>query len=365
MKKSLATMLLIFAATALVGCGNKPVTPGQSTDSSNSVAVNKVTVTLDLNYAGSTAQTVEVEVGSTLPTIETPTRTGFTFDGWYSDKECTNRFDLSTPITEAITIYAAWLDASKTYFTVTLDLNYEGAPAASTLKVEQGGYVILPTENPTREGYEFVNWFTEKECTNKFRVVTQVTENFTLYAGWTKQHVFEAEYISTIEDMVGPGYSGTATGLELIQKDKTGEAKASNGYWVTYLYARNVKLEYVINSDVAVEKVKMVLRLSAEVMDISVTCEEWQVLVNDEKVLFPTISITDVPKQGSGKVKEFADFTISKEVSLKAGENKISLVTMNDRAMFGTMSATAPMVDCMKLTTDANLTWNPALDNIQ
>ncbi|MDD4077550.1 MAG: InlB B-repeat-containing protein [Bacilli bacterium] len=44
------------------------------------------------------------------PTV--PVRDGFTFLGWYSDEDKTVKFDFDTKITEDITIYAKWEEAT-------------------------------------------------------------------------------------------------------------------------------------------------------------------------------------------------------------------------------------------------------------
>ena len=366
MKKSLLPILLL-SAISLSSCGenktNKASTSKQNSKVSE-VTAEKIKVTFDLNYSGSTSNVVEVEKGKKVAKPTDPTRSGFTFEGWYIDTANSSAFDFDTPINEALTLYAGWLDSSKTYYTVTFDYNYTGAPKADNMKIEAGKYVALP-QAPTRDGYEFLAWYTEKECINKFKTVTPVTQNMTLYAGWISQYVFEAEYIDNIPNMAGAGYSGTATGYELIKKDRNNEAKASNGYYVTYLYYDGAELDYAIDSDKDVDDAKLILRLSAEVMDISLTTEEYNVVVNDSMIGYPEIKITDVPAQGSGKTKEFNDFTLTKKLSLKKGSNTIKLITNNKKAMFGTMASTAPMVDCIKISTDAKLTFtNEEKDNI-
>ena len=73
-----------------------------------------------------------------------------------------------------------------TRVTVTLDLNYEGAPAPTTLKVEKGGYAETPA-NPEREGFYFDGWFrTPEDGEDAFEFVsTPIDDDITLYAYWT------------------------------------------------------------------------------------------------------------------------------------------------------------------------------------
>lgn len=45
----------------------------------------------------------------------TPTRTGYTFGGWFKDENLTERFIFGSPLNEDTTVYAKWVPASTTY----------------------------------------------------------------------------------------------------------------------------------------------------------------------------------------------------------------------------------------------------------
>ena len=47
----------------------------------------------------------------------------------------------------------------------------------------------LPTS--TRDGYKFLGWYTDEECTTQWRNSTKVTSDVTLYAGWKEIYVFD------------------------------------------------------------------------------------------------------------------------------------------------------------------------------
>ena len=85
--------------------------------------------------------------------------------------------------------YAPVANADGTYgvkqaVTVTFDSN-EGTAVDSQL-VPVGDKVAKPTD-PTKEGYIFTGWFTDKDCTNAYDFDVDVDgtqPEFTLYAGW-------------------------------------------------------------------------------------------------------------------------------------------------------------------------------------
>ncbi|MGM9551004.1 MAG: leucine-rich repeat protein, partial [Clostridia bacterium] len=65
------------------------------------------TVTFDTN-GGSVINSVEVEKNNIVTKPKDPTKEGFIFDGWYSDKNLVTAYDFNTNVTKAITLYAKW-----------------------------------------------------------------------------------------------------------------------------------------------------------------------------------------------------------------------------------------------------------------
>lgn len=330
-----------------------------------------IKVTLDYNYSGApAAKTESVKEGEKLPKPTDPIRDGWTFDGWFTDKDCTYPYDFSSEVKEEFTLYAGWLDASKEYVTITLKGNYTGAEDIGTIKVEKGTKATKPVD-PVRESdgsseFAFKKWSKDAAGTEDFNFDTVINENTTLYANWTSKYVFEAEYVYLSDIENGSGFSGSGVhGTNLIVKDTTGSGKASNGFFVSYLYNEGIALEFEINSDRDVKGAKLILRLSCEVQDIVINGNTYKVEVNGIPYTYSDIQLKDPPKDiFNGGVKEFADFEITPFLSLKEGKNVIKLITANRNPMQGTMYATAPMVDCIKIETEANLTWEPVTSNI-
>ena len=56
-----------------------------------------------------TSTTLTIDDNDTAPVI-TPTRDGFTFDGWYTDSELTKKYDFTTQVKDDFTLYAKWND---------------------------------------------------------------------------------------------------------------------------------------------------------------------------------------------------------------------------------------------------------------
>ena len=65
------------------------------------------TVTFETD-GGTTVPSQTVEEGNTAAKPQDPIREGYTFGGWFMDKDCTIPYDFSTPVTGDITLYAKW-----------------------------------------------------------------------------------------------------------------------------------------------------------------------------------------------------------------------------------------------------------------
>ena len=152
-----------------------------------------------------------VTYGSTYGTMPTPTRTGYTFSGWYTSASGGTKIESTTTvsITAAQTLYAHW--TAKTY-TVTFDVNSGDTWTSSTCtgtgislnsstcskSVTYGStYGTMPT--PTRTGYTFSGWYTSASGGTKIESTTQVsiTAAQTLYAHWTDSEKPVATITST------------------------------------------------------------------------------------------------------------------------------------------------------------------------
>ncbi len=255
-----------------------------------------------------------------------------------------------------------------TTYTITYNLNYDGAPAAEVLRYEGGVAASEPKKpNHPDNGYIFGGWYLEDSCETKYDFNLPMTANLTLYAKWKQetQYVFEAEY-TKIKTLSGVGWSNEAKGLDMIMRDKGGVSGASNGFYVGYLYRNGLTLTFKINSDVAVDDATLTLRVSGEMTEsIILTGDEYTVKVNDNKIDYAGISITGIDPKPDAPKHEFQDVLVTASLNLVAGENTITLTTSNGIKLGGTATATAPLVDCIKILSTSVLTWSPIESNIE
>jgi uncharacterized repeat protein (TIGR02543 family) len=177
--------------------------------------INLYTVTFDAEGGSPATQTRTVIHGGTLGTNtpSAPTKTGYTFEGWYTAKNGGgSAFIADTIITSGLTVYAKW---AVTQYTVTLDAD-GGSPATQTRTVIHGGTLGTNTPSaPTRAGYTFEGWYTAKNGGGSvFTADTTVTGNITVYAKWLEGVRYELtqdpsndNYICNANDLLPSGFA--------------------------------------------------------------------------------------------------------------------------------------------------------------
>lgn len=162
-------------------------------------------VTLDANEGYTTTKSITVAYDGTYADLPEPTRTGYTFDGWYTDKNGGEKVEKTTTvkILQDQTLYAHW--TINTY-TLTFDAATNGGSCSPTSRRLNYGaqYGTLP--NATKNGWEQIGWFSAPtggspiESTN-----TMGTADVTIYAQF--KPVFEFSATATSSN----GTLGTAT----------------------------------------------------------------------------------------------------------------------------------------------------------
>ncbi len=73
--------------------------------------------------------------------------------------------------------------SSSTYYTISFNSN--GGSTVADKKAANNSSLTKPAD-PTRKGYKFTGWYTDKGCSTLYDFNKKVTSAFTLYAGWEK-----------------------------------------------------------------------------------------------------------------------------------------------------------------------------------
>ena len=153
--------------------------------------VNKYTISFNGNGGTVALDATTADYGSSIDEPATdPTRTGYTFTGWYTDSGCTNA--VSWPVTMPVngaTYYAGW--EANTY-KVTLDADGGVLPGDSEVTVTYDEQYGLPA--PTRAGYTFLGWFLENGTQIKATDTVNITENIEVKAQWEVGESYDITY---------------------------------------------------------------------------------------------------------------------------------------------------------------------------
>lgn len=121
----------------------------------------------------------------TLGNYPIPSKTGYTFNGWYTASSGGSRVDATTVISANTTLYAQW--SLETYSIIYFDDGSANIPAEQTKTY--GTALTLSSAVPVKYGYTFKGWATEEGSTTVvYSPSAQYTNNewVILYAIWEK-----------------------------------------------------------------------------------------------------------------------------------------------------------------------------------
>ncbi|MEW4371877.1 InlB B-repeat-containing protein [Paenibacillus kandeliae] len=141
--------------------------------------INQYTVSFD-SGGGTAVADRAISYNTLLSEPPAPTRTGYTFNGWYRDAAHTQQFDFTaTPVTANIQLYAGWVLQS---YTVTFNV-YSGANMPNQT-IPYGTLITRPAD-PVQAGHTFTGWYTDAVHTQPFDFQTVIMTPITVYAGWS------------------------------------------------------------------------------------------------------------------------------------------------------------------------------------
>lgn len=139
--------------------------------------INQYTISFNSN-GGSAVTAITQNYGTTVTQPSNPTKTGYTFAGWYSDSGLTNAYTFSTMPAENITLYAKW-----TINQYTLSFEENGGSTVTDITQNYATSVSAPTP-PNKTGYSFGGWYTDVGLTTTYTFSTMPAYNQTIYAKW-------------------------------------------------------------------------------------------------------------------------------------------------------------------------------------
>lgn len=164
---------------------------------STDTAAQKCTVTFDPNGGSVSPTSMEVSTPESYDTLPTPTRDGYVFEGWYTERDGGREVVAGNALwsDSSHTLYAHWSIIEPEVCTITLDAN-GGYVSPQTITVKANStYGSLPT--PIYSGKTFTGWFTKPIGGNRAVPGRTLIANsdHTLYAHWSEVDV----HIATLD----------------------------------------------------------------------------------------------------------------------------------------------------------------------
>ena len=142
-------------------------------------------VTLHANGGSVSPDSMTTGADGKLASLPTPTRSSYSFNGWYTEKNGGTKVTTDTVFSANTTVYAHWTYTggyyTPVYYTLTFETN--GGDKLSPVSGSYNALIDLSKYAPKRSGYAFTGWYSERSLTNKVSGV-YLTKDMTVYAGW-------------------------------------------------------------------------------------------------------------------------------------------------------------------------------------
>ncbi|MDD4988187.1 MAG: InlB B-repeat-containing protein, partial [Candidatus Izemoplasmatales bacterium] len=161
---------------------------------------NTYQVTFESN-ASLSIQSISAKFEAPITKPVDPIRTGYLFQGWFSDSELENPYTFQSMPAGGIILYAKWAgEPTNLYF------DSQGGSAVETITAPLDDPITAP-DDPTKPGYIFSGWYIESSVTTPFATWVMPSGGITLYAKWTPQNftiAFDENGGSLVADIIAP-----------------------------------------------------------------------------------------------------------------------------------------------------------------
>ena len=232
--------LLTVAALSLAGCQKKPAdtsstntTPTEQPTKPTTPTIKPTTPTTKpttpvvqtfkvVFYAdGKEYKSVDVKEKEKVTKPTDPTKSGYSFIGWFSDEALTKAYDFNTAVTGELKLYAKFVEAEVQ--TAKFYIHKDG----TTAEVEP---VIVPLDQSSAEGAygipevpatleddyrTFAGWYTDAEFTTAYDASYGISEDTHIYAKWNES-IINANFRMLASDLGFTGKSDKDTKKQIF-----------------------------------------------------------------------------------------------------------------------------------------------------
>lgn len=218
-------------------------------------------------------------------------------------------------------------DSDNIVNTYTIIFNTNGGSAVASQTVNSGSKAMIPTA-PTREGYTFVGWYTNANCTTAYNFNTLVTNNIILYAKW-EQNV----YTISFETNGGTEIQNQAVysfGNVIKPEDPTKEGFVFSGWYTDSRLTEEYDFTNVVTNNLTLyaswDAIEVVIALNQNTEDT----EEGHRIISGNitsniDIQQVTYTLTSKNKNEAGNIEVDENYSFSVNVLLEGGSNTFTV----------------------------------------
>lgn len=187
------------------------------------------TVLIDAQGHGS-GISKRVEHGTLLERPSNLSADGYRFENWFNEASGNTPFDFSKPVISDDTVYAKW---SLENYTITYN-NMAGATnSGANPSVYNVETLNINLENPTKEGFDFLGWYSDETLETRETQVHQGSiGNKIFYASW-KEQLFQITYKGTASLIQSDG------AISPVEKHYNVDVQLMDGYFKAVGYEQD------------------------------------------------------------------------------------------------------------------------------
>ena len=185
----------------------------------------------------------------------------YQFEGWYDNSECVGeKYTFTTMPDNNLVLYAKFVAPEKQ---VTFKWNLGTDKTYHEVTVAYGS-TVGSVEEPTREGYEFLGWFTDKVGGARFHSNLPIMQDMTVYAHWKMKALsYTVKYVDAAGNAVAPSKKVTnasfqpdqeiteraitVAGMRYDAETKSTTLKIGVANEITFVYSQAGEVSYTVH----------------------------------------------------------------------------------------------------------------------
>ena len=217
-----------------------PVNFSQIVDSNIVIYAKYELNTFTVSFRNASLENQVVNYNERLNRPLNPTRAGHRFTGWFSDAGLQTPFNFSQPITQNLTLHAG-------FEINTYNVFFSGADVPA-VEVNFNQTIARPT-TPSKEGYQFIGWFSDPSFDTPFNFSQPILESTTVYASF-EANTYRVSFNTQTADMTLPPQTIPFNQRPVLSYNLTKQGFLFEGWYVDSAFEERFELSYRITQNI-------------------------------------------------------------------------------------------------------------------